>query len=89
MSILKRLVENDEFFTRYSYNREFEPDYRDSDYPTHIIVDGGDYEGLKVEAFHQRHRSVCITFIYDEKGKPLIPYSDLVIRRGWRLRVGV
>ena len=85
--VLKRLVENDEFFNRYSYSKKTEPDYRDSDYPTHVIIDGGSFEGLKVEEFHQRHQGVYITLIYDERGKPLIPYSNVVIRRGWRLRV--
>jgi len=86
-NILKRLVEDDEFFTRYSYDREAEPDYRDSDYPTHVIVDGGEFEGLKVEEFHQKYRGVFITLIYDERGRPLIPYNDVVIKRCWRLRV--
>jgi len=85
--VLKRLVENDEFFKRYSYSKETEPDYRDSDYPTHVVVDGDSFEGLKVEEFHQRLRDVYITLIYDERGRPLIPYSDTVIKRWWKLRV--
>jgi len=86
-NILKRLAEDRELFTRYSYSRETEPDYRDSDYPTHIIIDGSMFEGMKVEGVHQQYRGMYITLIYDERGRPLIPYSDTIIRRGWRLRV--
>ena len=86
-NILKRLAEDRELFTRYSYSKETEPDYRDSDYLTHVIVDGSMFEGMKVEEVHQQYRGIYITLIYDERGRPLIPYSDVVIRKGWRLRV--
>ena len=86
-NVLKRLAESPELLARYLYSRETEPDYRDSDYPTHAIVDGSVFEGMRIESVHQQYRGMYITLIYDERGRPLIPYSDTVIKKDWRLRV--
>ena len=86
-NILRRLAEDHEFFMKYSYSKETEPDYRDSDYPTHVIVDGDIFDGMRVEQIHRQCLDMYVTLIYDEKGRPLIPYSDTVIKKSWKLRV--
>ena len=86
-NILKRLVEDKEFFAKYQYGKETEPDFRDSDYPIHVVVEGNMFEGMKVEELHQQHQGLYVTLIYDERGRPLIPYNDIVIKSGWKLRL--
>ena len=86
-ALLERLVEDKGIFNRFAYSARNEPDYRNSDYPVQVLVDGAIFESMRVEEIHSKYPGVFITLIYDEKGKPLIPYVDTLIRRGWKLRL--
>lgn len=86
-NILKLLVEDYEFFKKYAYDINNEPDYRDLDYPNYIVINGSAFEGITIKDFHEKFPGTYITLIYDEKGRPVIPYSDIVIKGTWKLRV--
>lgn len=85
--VLKRIIEDEGLFERLSYGKENEPDYRDTDYPIHVIVSGSIFEGMKIEDVHQQYQGIYITLIYDEKGRPMIPHNDRVIKKDWKVRV--
>jgi len=78
---LKHLIEDKKFYKELSYSKENEPDYRDSDYPAHIIVSGTIFESIRVEDVNKRYSGLHVTLIYDAHGKPLIPYNDTIIKK--------
>lgn len=82
--VLKGIVEDKETYNRYAYK---EPDYRDLGDPTYVLVDGNVFAGLAVEDFHRRYPGLMITLIYNEEGKPVVPFPDRIIERGWKLRI--
>ncbi len=82
--ILKRIVEAEEEYRRYAFT---EPDYRDVGHPTYALIDGDRFAGLKIKDIHAEYPEVMITLVYDERGSPIIPYPERVIRSGWKLRI--
>jgi len=82
--ILKRIVEDEGKYEHYAY---IEPDYRDLDQPIYVLVSGDKFAGLRIRDIHREYPGLIITLVYDEKGKPVIPYPDRIVREGWRLRI--
>jgi len=82
--ILKEIVEDEETYDRYAFK---EPDYRDVGDPIYILVEGDKFAGLKVEDFQKEYPNFIITLIYDENGKPIIPFPDRTIKNTWKLRI--
>jgi len=82
--ILRKIIEDEEEFKRYAYK---EPDYRDVGHAIYALVDGSKFTRLKIGDIHEEYPGVIVTLVYDEKGDPIIPYPDRIIREGWKLRI--
>jgi UDP-N-acetylglucosamine 2-epimerase (non-hydrolysing) len=60
-------------------------DFRDSGYPRYMLLPGDPFEHLSVRQISEKW-GVALTLIYDEQGKPIPPYLETLIRRGWSIR---
>jgi UDP-N-acetylglucosamine 2-epimerase (non-hydrolysing) len=60
-------------------------DFRDSGYPKHVLLPGDPFQHLSVRQISEKWEATP-TLIYDEQGKPIPPYLDTLIRKGWSIR---
>ncbi|RLG87952.1 MAG: UDP-N-acetylglucosamine 2-epimerase (non-hydrolyzing) [Thermoprotei archaeon] len=66
--------------------QDYIPDFRETGEPTYRLISGTNFEGSTISEFHERFKGIFIILIYD-RGNPLIPYSDTIIRSRYSLRV--
>jgi len=43
--------------------------------------------GKTIRGLQNENPSLLVTLIYDEDGQPLVPYPELVVKKGWFLRI--
>lgn len=81
---LYKLAVNDALYKKYAYR---EIDYRTMGSPTFWLLDARPFSGLSIEDFHRKYSNVYITLLYDEKGEPIPPFPELLIKESWKLRL--
>lgn len=81
---LKEIAEDEDMYNRYAYR---EPDFRDRGDPIYLLVRGEVFAGWRIDDVHREYPGLLVTLVYDEAGRPLVPYPDRVIKDGWRLRI--